>query len=129
MVFFSLFVVWAFPWKEYRVQQGEPHTSIWRPPWTLSTFVARFLSWLRTLHLDARLGYFFRMGLCRRGRVRSVLFLERFTGRRPPLPMKLNFGQAFGIGGYDGLRPIQRHSRVVIAALPNTTPMNPERTT
>lgn len=33
MIFFSMFMMWAFPSKEYRVQPGEPHTSIWRPLW------------------------------------------------------------------------------------------------
>ncbi|KAH8980330.1 hypothetical protein EDB86DRAFT_3087945 [Lactarius hatsudake] len=33
MIFYSGFMMWAFPWKEHLAQPGEPHTSIWRPFW------------------------------------------------------------------------------------------------
>ncbi|KAF5386218.1 hypothetical protein D9615_002233 [Tricholomella constricta] len=31
MIFFSAFMLWAYPWKEYKRRPGTPATSIWRP--------------------------------------------------------------------------------------------------
>ncbi|KAI0280625.1 DUF300-domain-containing protein [Russula aff. rugulosa BPL654] len=33
MIFFAALMMWSFNWKEYEVQPGERHTSIWRPLW------------------------------------------------------------------------------------------------
>lgn len=44
MIFFSLFMMWAFPWKEYEVQSGQHHTSVWRPLWDSINFCTPFLT-------------------------------------------------------------------------------------
>ncbi|KAI9454471.1 DUF300-domain-containing protein [Lactarius psammicola] len=78
MIFFSLFMMWAFPSKEYLVQPGERHTSIWRPLWDSINL------WDFVVEIWSELSYFAR----------------RLTGRRAPPPSKPGFGEAFGVGGY-----------------------------
>jgi len=77
MIFFSLFMMWSFNWKEYRVE-GEPHTSVWRPLWDSINF------WDFAVEIGSELAY----------------FASRLTGRRPPPPTKRSLGQAFGVEGY-----------------------------
>lgn len=52
MVFFSLFMMWAYSWNDYRVK-GEARTSIWRPLWDRSVLIAINHSWLLTLVLPS----------------------------------------------------------------------------
>ncbi|RXW11650.1 hypothetical protein EST38_g14205 [Candolleomyces aberdarensis] len=33
MVFFAALMFWAYTWKEYKIKEGEKHTSIWKPLW------------------------------------------------------------------------------------------------
>jgi len=78
MIFFSLFMMWSFPWKEYRVQPGESHTGIWRPLWDSINF------WDFAVEIWSELSYFGR----------------RLTGRRTAPPADSDYGQAFGVAGY-----------------------------
>jgi len=78
MIFFSLFMMWAFPWKEYLVQPGDPHTSIWRPLWDSINL------WDFAVEIWSELSFFAR----------------RLTGRRAPPRTKPGFGEVFGVGGY-----------------------------
>ncbi|KAH9970659.1 DUF300-domain-containing protein [Russula compacta] len=78
MVFFSLFMMWSFHWKEYRVNSGERHTSIWRPLWDSINY------WDFAVEIGAELAY----------------FASRLRGQQPPAPAKRNFGQAFRVEGY-----------------------------
>ncbi|KAH9168370.1 organic solute transporter Ostalpha-domain-containing protein [Lactarius sanguifluus] len=78
MIFFSAFMMWAFPWKEYLVQPGQPHTSIWRPLWDSINL------WDFAVEIWSELSYFGR----------------RLTGRRALPPTKPGFGEAFGVAGY-----------------------------
>ncbi|KAH9954598.1 organic solute transporter Ostalpha-domain-containing protein [Russula dissimulans] len=78
MVFFSLFMMWAFNWSEYRVQQGERHTRIWRPLWDSINL------WDFALEIGAEFRY----------------FASRLTGKRPPPVTKRGFGQVFGVESY-----------------------------
>lgn len=78
MIFFSAFMMWAFSWKEYLVQPGEPHTSIWRPLWDSINL------WDFAVEIWSDLSFFAR----------------RLTGRRALPPTKPGFGEAFGVAGY-----------------------------
>ncbi|KAH9021291.1 DUF300-domain-containing protein [Lactarius pseudohatsudake] len=78
MIFFSAFMMWAFPWKEYLVQPDEPHTSIWRPLWDSINL------WDFAVEIWSELSFFAR----------------RLTGRRALPPTKPGFGEAFGVAGY-----------------------------
>ncbi|KAI0294073.1 organic solute transporter Ostalpha-domain-containing protein [Multifurca ochricompacta] len=82
MIFFSIFMMWAFSWKEYLVQPGEPHTSIWRPLWESINL------WDFAVEIGSELSF----------------FASRLTGRHPHTSGtgsgKAGFGQAFGVEGY-----------------------------
>ncbi|KAI0291173.1 DUF300-domain-containing protein [Multifurca ochricompacta] len=82
MIFFSIFMMWAFSWKEYLVQPGEPHTSIWRPLWDSINL------WDFAVEIGSELSF----------------FASRLTGRHPHTSGtgsgKAGFGQAFGVEGY-----------------------------
>ncbi|KAN0132238.1 Organic solute transporter Ostalpha domain containing protein [Lactarius tabidus] len=94
MIFFSIFMMWAFPWKEYRVQPDERHTSIWRPLWDSINF------WDFAVEIWSELSYFGR----------------RITGRRPPpSTAEQDYGQSFGVAGYS---PADGKSRGGAYALP-----------
>jgi len=88
MVFFSLFMMWAYNWKEYRVEPGERHTSIWRPLWDSINL------WDFAVEIGSELSY----------------FVHRLTGRRSSAPTtsKTDLGRAFGVEDYSPIRGGQR---------------------
>lgn len=81
MVFFSLFMMWSFNWREYRVLPGERHTSIWRPLWDSINL------WDFAVEIGSELAYFASRLMCRRHSA-------------PPTTDKSNLAQAFGVEGY-----------------------------
>ncbi|RDB25344.1 hypothetical protein Hypma_007883 [Hypsizygus marmoreus] len=90
MIFFSAFMLWAYPWKEYKRKPGTPATRIWRPLldcFNYSDFV---------LEIVGSVQYYFN---------RSSL--KPPTARGPTdVP---DFGETFGVGGYANDRlPIRR---------------------
>ena len=96
MIFFSLFMMWAFSWNKYRVEAGERHTSIWRPLWdsiNLCTQTNLYCSFALT-HLGTTGDFAVEIGSG------LVYFARRLTGRRPPAPTGKNFGGASGVKGY-----------------------------
>jgi len=106
MVFFSLFMMWAFNWNEYKVQPGERHTSIWRPLWDSINF------WDFALEIGSELRY----------------FASRLTGKRPPPETKRSLGQVFGVEGYapvggDGSRPRASSPEPIDAKEPASPPL------
>jgi len=89
MVFFSLFMMWSFNWKEYQVPPGERHTRIWRPLWDSINF------WDFAVEIGSELAFFTR----------------RITGRHlpdAPTTSKANLGRAFGVEGYTAVGGGQR---------------------
>ncbi|KAI9508983.1 DUF300-domain-containing protein [Russula earlei] len=78
MIFFSLLMMWSFNWKEYQVQPGAPHTSVWRPLWDSINL------WDFAVEIGSELSY----------------FASRLRGRSPPAQTKLDSGKAFGVEGY-----------------------------
>ncbi|KAI0259472.1 DUF300-domain-containing protein [Gloeopeniophorella convolvens] len=78
MIFFSFFMMWAFSWKEYKIQPGDRHTSIWRPLWDSINF------WDFFVEIGSEFAFF---GSWMRGRHRAE-------------PTRPDFGQAFGVEGY-----------------------------
>jgi len=76
MIFFSAFMMWSFSWTEYRVQPGEPHTSIWRPLWDSINL------WDFAKEIGSEFAY----------------FSSRIKHR--PGPTKPSLGQAFNAEGY-----------------------------
>jgi len=86
MVFFSLLMMWAYTWNEYKVEGG-PKTSIWRPLWGSINFTDFFVEIVGSLK--------FFLG-CARGKP-SV-----HSGRRSDAAFvnnykSMDFGQAFGV--------------------------------
>jgi len=77
MIFFSLFMMWSFNWKEYRVE-GEPHTSVWRPLWD---------------SIDQLLG------LCCRNWIGTCLFCKSSHGAAPAATHETKLGAGFRGGG------------------------------
>src|ERR1700755_2425188 len=104
MIFFAALMFWAFNWKEYQLQPGEPHTSVWRPLLdsinlcTPSPSILPFIRYIRILltHLGRPVGDFaVEIGS------EFTYFASRITGRRhQPAPTKRSLGQAFGVEGY-----------------------------
>ncbi|KAF8552685.1 DUF300-domain-containing protein [Imleria badia] len=89
MVFFSLLMMWAYTWNEYKVE-GAPKTSIWRPLWdsiNFTDFVVEIFGSLKFFVDYAR------------GKA------SMHSGRRPDAAIvndynkRVDFGQAFGIDG------------------------------
>jgi len=76
MIFFSIFMMWSFSWTTYKVQPGEPHTSVWRPLWDSINF------WDFAVEIGSELSY----------------FASRFTGRPPPEPTGRDIGEVFRVG-------------------------------
>jgi hypothetical protein len=95
MIFFSLFMMWAFPWKEYRVQPGESHTSIWRPLWDSINFCTSMLSFMVANASD-----FLTQGTLPSRSGPSCPTLEGVSPAGAPPPADPDYGQAFGVAGY-----------------------------
>jgi hypothetical protein len=105
-------MMWSFNWKEYRVERGERHTSIWRPLWDsinlctsyVSTILVSFRHIL-TLALGSTAGDF-------AVEIGSELsyFVHRLTGRRSSARTtdKTDLGRAFGVEEYSPVRGGQR---------------------
>ncbi|KZT29990.1 DUF300-domain-containing protein, partial [Neolentinus lepideus HHB14362 ss-1] len=58
MVFFALFMMWAYTWQDYTAKDGAGHTSIWRPLWdsiNYSDFVTEIFGSLK-FYIDYALG-------------------------------------------------------------------------
>ncbi|KII84943.1 hypothetical protein PLICRDRAFT_45794 [Plicaturopsis crispa FD-325 SS-3] len=94
MVFFSLFMWWAYPPSEYKVK-GAPATSIWRPLWdsiNYTDFVIEIIGSFR-FFVDYVRGKPHAHG-------------NRIAGA-PGAPAKLDFGEAFGVSGAYS-KPIDR---------------------
>ena len=97
MVFFSLFMTWAFNWNEYQVQPGERHTSIWRPLLDSINLCTPSSPYPLHPHSNA-LGLTGDFALEIGSEFRY--FASRLTGRRPPPESKRSLGQVFGVEGY-----------------------------
>ena len=110
MIFFSVFMMWSFPWKEYQVQPDERHTRIWRPLWDSINFCMYTLF----SHGCTCLTYFVGDFAVEIGSELSY-FGKRLTGRRALPPAEQEFGQAFGATGYS---PADGKSRGGAYALP-----------
>jgi hypothetical protein len=113
MIFFSIFMMWAFPWKEYRVQPDERHTSIWRPLWDSINFCTfTFFSLLSHMYLTFVFAGDFAVEIWSE----LSYFGRRITGRRPPpSTAEPDYGQSFGVAGYS---PADGKSRGGAYALP-----------
>ncbi|KAH0835606.1 organic solute transporter Ostalpha-domain-containing protein [Lanmaoa asiatica] len=89
MVFFSILMMWAYTWNEYKIE-GAPKTSIWRPLWDSINFTD-FL-----VEIIGSLKFFF---------VYAQGKPSTHSGRRPDAAIvnnynkRMDFGQAFGIDG------------------------------
>lgn len=109
-------MMWAFPWKEYLVQPGEPHTRIWRPLWDSINFCTSTFFFLSHTASDF---FFFSHAGDFAVEIGSALsyFGRRITGRLPPpSTAEPDFGQSsFGVAGYS---PADGKSRGGAYALP-----------
>ncbi|KAI0059151.1 DUF300-domain-containing protein [Artomyces pyxidatus] len=85
MIFFALFMMWAYNWSEYKVKDGQ-HTSIWRPLWDSINYTDF------VLEIAGSIRYFFG-GKPQRGPYGDS------AGAGGP---KYDFGEAFGVEGYRG---------------------------
>jgi len=89
MVFFSLLMMWAYTWNEYKVE-GAPKTSIWRPLWDSINFMDFLVEIFGSLKFFADYA---------RGKPST------HSGRRPDAEIvnnynkRMDFGQAFGVDG------------------------------
>jgi hypothetical protein len=87
MVFFSILMMWAYTWNEYKIE-GAPKTSIWRPLWdsiNYTDFVVEILGSLRFFYNNAR-----KKSSSDPDPGQDVELLNQNTKR-------MNFGQAFGV--------------------------------
>ncbi|KAI0276227.1 DUF300-domain-containing protein [Russula aff. rugulosa BPL654] len=75
MIFFSIFMMWAFTWNTYKVNPGERHTSIWRPLWDSINL------WDFAVEIGSSLAYFAR----------------HITGRPQPAPTGRNLEEVFSV--------------------------------
>ena len=109
-------MMWSFPWKEYRVQPGEPHTSIWRPLWDSINFCTFHVFFFRTLHIPSHFTSSHVKGDFA-VEIWSELsyFGRRITGRRLPPSNTAETDYAQGVTGYS---PSDGKSRGGAYALP-----------
>ncbi|KAF9222240.1 DUF300-domain-containing protein [Gyrodon lividus] len=95
MVFFSILMMWAYTWNEYKIE-GAPKTSIWRPLWDSINYTDFLIEILGSLKFFCGFG---------RGKPST------HPGRRLDAEIvnnynkRMDFGQAFGIEGSKYPRP------------------------
>ncbi|CAL1702876.1 unnamed protein product [Somion occarium] len=89
MVFFSLFMMWAYSWNDYRVK-GEARTSIWRPLWDSINYTDFAIEIYGSLKFFV--DYF-------RGKPHAHGPRLTEIDNEGKTYTKMNFGEAFGVEG------------------------------
>lgn len=126
MIFFAALMMWAFDWKEYQLQPGEPHTSVWRPLLdsinlcTPSPSILPFIRYIRILltHLGAGTVGDFAVEIGSE----FTYFASRITGRQhQPASTKRSLGQAFGVEGYAPIEGELRSNVYATSSAPRTS--------
>jgi hypothetical protein len=93
MIFFSIFMMWAFTWNTYKVNPGERHTSIWRPLWdsiNLCMPSNPYYSFALT-HLGTTGDFAVEIGSS------LAYFARHITGRPQPAPTGRNLEEVFSV--------------------------------